>query len=110
MSLQDLPYMGGYPQRVVGPSSAQPILFGVLGHFKGDQKYQALQQVVERPSKFKLPPLQAGRAGPSENSSRDILGPPAKTHIPGIHYGMVPFAGAFMAGHGEIEIYGRESK
>jgi len=97
--------MGGYPQRVVGKSSTQPILFGVLGQFKGDQKFQALQQVVERPASYKLPPLHSGSGG--ANSSRDILGPPAKTHIPGIHYGMMPFAGAFMSGHGEIEIYGR---
>jgi hypothetical protein len=99
--------MGGYPQRVVGKSSTQPILFGVLGQFKGDHKFQALQQVVERPASYKLPPLHSGNSEKGANSSRDILGPPAKTHIPGIHYGMMPFAGAFMSGHGEIEIYGR---
>ena len=110
MSLQDLPYMGGYPQKVVGKSSTQPILFGILGMFKGDEKFQGLQQVVERPSHGKLPPLHSGKADHHGNSDRDILGAPAKTHIPGIHYGMQPFAGAFMSGHGEVEVYGREHK
>ena len=103
--------MGGYPQHVVGKSSTQPTLFGVLGQFRGDQKFQGLQQVVERPSHYKLPPLHSGVGSAKEhgaNSDRDILGHPAKTHIPGIHYGMMPFAGAFMSSHGDIEIYGRE--
>jgi len=103
--MQDLPYMGGYPQRVVGESSTQPTLFGIIGMFKGDQKYQGLQQVVERPSEGKLPPLYSGH---DHETDRGISGHSAKTHIPGIHYGMVPFAGAFMSAHGEIEIYGRE--
>lgn len=107
MSLQDLPYMGGYPQRVIGKSSTQPTLFGVLGMFHSDHKFQGLQQVVERPSHYKLPPLHSGHSEHGANSDRGILGAPAKTHIPGIHYGMVPFAGAFMSGHGEIEVYGR---
>jgi len=107
MSLQDLPYMGGYPQKVVGKSSTQPILFGVLGMFKGDEKFQGLQQVVERKSHGKLPPLHAGKDSHG-NSDRDILGHAAKTHIPGVHYGMVPFAGAFMSSHGEVEVLGRE--
>jgi len=109
MSLQDLPYMGGYPQRVVGASSTQPTLFGVLGMFKSDQKFQGLQQVAERPSHYKLPPLHSGKPEAHHaNSDRDILGHAAKTHIPGVHYGMSPFAGAFMSGHGEVEVYGRE--
>jgi hypothetical protein len=102
--MQTLPYMGGYPQRVVGPSTTQPTLFGVLGMFRDDEKFQALQQVVERPSHFHLPPLYSGREEHC-NTDRHLLGAPAKTHIPGIHHGMVPFAGRFMSNHGNIEIY-----
>lgn len=102
--MQTLPYMGGYPQRVVGESSTQPTLFGVLGMFRDDEKFQALQQVVERPSHFHLPPLSSGRADHC-NTDRGLLGVPAKTHIPGIHYGMQPFAGRFMSAHGNIEVY-----
>jgi hypothetical protein len=102
--MQTLPYMGGYPQRVVGPSSTQPTLFGVLGMFRDDEKFQALQQVVERPSHFHLPKLYSGHADHC-NTDRGLLGSPAKTHIPGIHHGMVPFAGRFMSGHGNIEVY-----
>jgi hypothetical protein len=43
-----------------------------------------------------------GKAGAI--SDRHILGSPAKTHIPGLHHGQVPFAGPFMSGHGEIEV------
>lgn len=103
--MQNLPYMGGYPQRVVGKSSSQPTLFGVIGFFKGDQKTQTLQQVVERPSHYKLPKLIHGQSNQPEhhNTERHLLGKKAATHIPGAHYGMVPFAGRFMSGHGEIE-------
>jgi len=99
----NLPYMGGYPQKVIGESSTQPILFGILGMFKGDQKTQTLQQVVERPSHYKLPPLINEKE--HCNTARGLLGP-SKTHIPGIHHGMVPFAGRFMSEHGHIEVYG----
>jgi len=108
----NLPYMGGYPQKVVGESSTQPVLFGVLGMFKGDQKFQALQQVVERPSSHKIPPVHAVSAATTHNVNTDryLLGPAAKTHIPGIHYGMVPFPGRFMTQHGHIEVYGKREK
>jgi hypothetical protein len=101
--MQTLPYMGGYPHNVVGKSSTQPLTFGVIGMFQGDNKYQALQQVVERSSNYKLPTIYTGRE--HMHSDRCLMGPPAKTHIPNIHYGMVPIAGRFMTEHGHIEIY-----
>lgn len=91
----------GPPQRVVGKSSTQPILFGVIGSHRGDGKYQALQSVFQRPPEAKAPPTLPGTPGPI--SDRHLLGKAGKTHIPGIHHGMVPFAGAFMSGHGDIE-------
>jgi hypothetical protein len=104
MSLQ---YLGesasfGPPQRVLGKSSTQPILFGVIGSFRGDQKTQTLQQKFQRPPNGSLPETMGGKAGAI--SDRHILGSPAKTHIPGLHHGQVPFAGPFMSGHGEIEV------
>lgn len=101
--MQTLPYMGGYPQRVIGNSSTQPITFGVIGMFKGDEKFQALQQVVEGPPNYHLPPLVSSHA--HMNSEKHIMGSPAKTHIPGNHYGMQPFAGRFMTEQGHIEVY-----
>jgi hypothetical protein len=101
--MQYLPYMGGYPQKVVGESSTQPILFGVLGMFKGDQKFQGLQQVVEGKPIGHLPHLVSTHD--HMNSEKHIMGAPAKTHIPGNHYGMVPFAGRFMTEQGHIEVY-----
>lgn len=97
----NLPYLGGYPQKVIGESSTQPILFGVLGMFKGDNKFQALQQVVERPSNYKLPEMVNNKM----NTDRGLMGP-SKTNIPAIHHGMIPFAGRFMSEHGHIEVYG----
>ena len=105
----NLPYMGGYPQRVVGESSTQPTLFGVLGMFKSDNKYQGLQQVVERPSSYKVPPVH-NATGHGVNTIGGLLGPAAKTHVPGIHYGMVPFPGRFMTEHGHIEVYGKRER
>jgi len=105
----NLPYMGGYPQKVVGDSSNQPTLFGVLGMIHENQKYQALQQVVQRPAEYKVPHLISEKA--NMHTDRGLLGPPAKTHIPGLHHSMVPFAGRFMSEHGNVEIYnGRHHK
>ena len=99
----NLPYMGGYPQKVIGESSTQPTLFGVIGMFRGDEKFQALQQVVERPSSFKIPPI---INDPSKIcTDRHLTGVASKTHIPGLHYGMQPFAGRFMTEHGNVEVY-----
>jgi hypothetical protein len=90
----------GPPQRVVGPSTTQPVLFGVIGSFRPDQKYQALQQVFERPSTGPMPKTISGVMGTCNNT----FGKAPKTYIPGIHHGMVPFSGAFMSGHGDIEV------
>jgi len=102
--MQNLPYMGNYPQKVVGKDSTQPILFGVIGAHKQSNKYQALQQVVEHTPHGELPPT-VSSTHTHMNTDKHLLGHPAKTHIPGIHYGMVPFAGRFMSQHGEIEVY-----
>jgi hypothetical protein len=111
MSLQALPYMKP-ASKVTGAGSTQPTLFGVMGMFAKDERFAGVQQqIIGKPSVpgAKLPPLHAGSAA-AGNTDRDLLGPPAKTRIPPMHYGMVPFAGHFMSAHGDIEVYGRESK
>lgn len=89
----------GPPQKVVGPSSTQPILFGVIGSHRPDQKFQALQTIFQRPADGAIPKTISGVM----DTSRNTFGKAPKTTIPGIHHGMVPFAGAFMSGHGDIE-------
>jgi hypothetical protein len=90
----------GPPSKVVGPSTTQPSLFGVIGAFRPDQRFQALQQVFERPADGAIPKTMSGHI----NTSRNTFGKAPKTYIPGLHYGQVPFAGAFMSGHGDIEV------
>jgi len=102
--MQNLPYMGGYPQKVIGKDSTQPILFGALGMFHESQRYQALQQVVQGKPDGKIPRV-IESTHVHHNTERNSITPPAKTHIPNIHYGMVPFAGRFMTEHGHIEVY-----
>jgi hypothetical protein len=94
-----LPYMGGYPQKVVGPFSTQPTLFGVIGRFKESNKTQTLQTLVSKPGTGKIPGTMSEKS--ATQSMRGLLGPAAKTHIPGLHHGMVPFAGRFMSHVGE---------
>lgn len=108
MSLQALPYMKP-ASKVTGIGSSQPTLFGVMGMFAKDERFSGVQQQIIGKSVGKLPPLHAGSAA-AGNTDRELLGPPAKTCIPGVHYGMVPFAGHFMSAHGDIEVYGRETK
>lgn len=106
MPLQDLPYMKP-ASKVTGPGSTQPTLFGVLGMFGRDERFAGVQQQIIGKSSGKLPPLHSGSAS-AGNTDRSLLGPPSKTHIPPMHYGMIPFAGHFMSAHGDIEVYGRD--
>jgi hypothetical protein len=93
--------------KVTGAGSTQPTLFGVMGMFAKDERFAGVQQQIIGKSSGKLPPLHAGSAA-AGNTDRDLLGPPAKTHVPPMHYGMVPFAGHFMSAHGDVKVYGRE--
>jgi hypothetical protein len=79
-----------------------------MGMFARDERFAGVQQQIIGKSSGKLPPLHAGSAA-AGNTDRDLLGPPAKTHVPAVHYGMVPFAGHFMSAHGDIEVYGRDA-
>lgn len=93
-------YAMGPPQNVVGSSTDQPSLFGVIGSFRGDNKFQALQQKFVRNPTQPIPKTISGVM----TTDRNTFGKAPKTYIPGLHHGQVPFAGPFMSAHGDMEV------
>lgn len=106
-----LPYMGGYPNKVYGKYSTQPTTFGVIGMFKESNKSQSLQNLVIDKVHTKTSGLEndANDVKHGRNTERKLLGAVSKTHIPALHYGMVPFAGRFMSNVGDYQVYGKHS-
>ena len=87
------------PRRMGGKGAPRDTVFGVLGHTKMDPMTRSLGGMVVSTTKG------AGavdrRAAESvkkvhKNTEKHIVGPASKTHVPGVHTGMIPFAGQYM--------------
>ena len=85
------------PREMRGEGAPRQMVFGVLGHTKESSKMKSLGGLVhERPS-AKVRKGTVEHHSQHVRTERHITGPAAKTHIPGAHFGMVPYAGQFMA-------------
>ena len=76
--------------------------FGVLGATKmADPHQRSLQGLIlDTKADARIPSgllTDKGMMKKHENSERHILGPASKTHIPGMHFGQVPYPGHFMS-------------
>ena len=102
--MSEMPYLRviDEPFRMKGAGAPRDTVFGVLGKTKEDGKMRSLGGLVaySKPSA----PIPKGNVEhhPREVTERHIIGPPSKTHIPGGHYAMVPYAGQFMSHMGKV--------
>ena len=87
-------------RRTEGKGSTQPTIFGVLGRTKMDPYQSSLQNLVlnTKPSagvpsdlKSDMMVLHHG------NTERSCVSKAPATHIPGMHFGQVPYAGYYMS-------------
>ena len=85
-----------------GSGAPRSTVFGVLGRTMYDSHSRSVGGLVldtkERAPLGKGTTVAASQI--HENTERGLLGPAAKTHIPGSHYGMKPYAGFFRSAVG----------
>ena len=95
----DSPYLEvvDEPRMMRGEGAPRSTVFGVLGRTLESPKMKSLGGLVSRTAEGKI------GAGTVEDkprlisTERRITGPPSKTKISGMHYGMVPYPGKYMA-------------
>ena len=87
------------PRQMKGKGAPRDTTFGVLGKTKEDPKMRSLGGLVQHAASG---PLKKGTTEKARSitTERDITGPAAKTHIPGAHFGQVPYAGVYMSNMG----------
>jgi hypothetical protein len=73
------------------------MVFGVLGRTMESDKMKSLGGLVQESTKTRAPKVAVSASKEPKNTDRKILGPSAKTHIPGGHQGQVPYAGQWMS-------------
>ena len=85
------------PRKMRGKGSPRDTLFGVLGHTKADSEMRSLGGLMVSTTKGVSAADSAESASAvRKNTEHHLVGKASKTHIPGKHMGMVPFAGQFM--------------
>ena len=83
-----------------GKGAPRSTVFGVLGQTKFDPFQRSLGGLVKHTADGKI---QRGTLHKGfMMTERDIMGNVGKTHIPGVHQGQVPYAGAFMSHVGKM--------
>ena len=85
------------PRRMGGKGAPRQTVFGVLGMTMEDSKTKTLGGLVKESTKVSAPKVAVKASSEKKNTDRHILGPAAKTPIPGAHTGQVPYAGMFMS-------------
>ena len=89
------------PRRMKGVGAPRQTLFGVLGRTVEDPLSKSLGGLVKESTKVDAPKVSMKASKEPKNTERHILGKAAKTHIPGVHQGQVPYAGQWMSAVGK---------
>lgn len=100
MPSHETPYLEvvDMPRKMAGKGAPREIVFGVLGHTTGDSEMKTLGGLVsDTKADGPAPPHKKPRVDKSEHK---IAGRASRTHIPGVHMGMVPYVGHFMSAVG----------
>jgi hypothetical protein len=78
-----------------GKGAPRETTFGVIGHTKMDPQSRSLGGLVHHTADA---PIQKGTLHRGhEMTERNIEGRVSKTKVPGAHFGMIPYVGAFMS-------------
>lgn len=84
-----------------GKGAPRSTVFGAIGRTKIDPYQRSLGGLIiettSGPGTKEKPVLSEKKAKAAGNTERSLLGPSGKTHIAGAHYGMIPYAGAYMS-------------
>lgn len=101
--MNKLPYLQvvDMPRMMGGVGAPRPTVFGVLGITKDDHYTRSLGGLIETTTPGPKPKVTVAASSEPKNTERNIIGPAAKTHVNGHHFGQVPYAGAYMSHLGD---------
>lgn len=86
-----------FPRRMAGKGAPQRTVFGVLGHTMEDPYTKSLGGLVKNSKPSASAPATIKTTKRTDETVHHIAGAPSKTHIPGAHFGQVPYAGKYMS-------------
>lgn len=98
--MAETPYMEveDQPRVMKGKGAPRSTVFGVLGRTKMDPYTKVLGGLVhETTGSKKVHKGEIHKVSLLDKTERRIAGAPSKTHLPGAHFGQVPYAGQFMS-------------
>lgn len=87
------------PRTMSGKGAPSQTIFGVIGATAYDPLQKSLGGLVSN-TKSSASNNPAKSASSMPQTQRSILGAPAKTPIPGEHYGQIPYAGKYQSTEG----------
>lgn len=88
-------------RRMAGKGAPESTVFGVIGRTKLSSESRSLGGLVkETKASAAIQPGTLVHDTKLANTERHVIGPAPKTHIPGTHYGQVPYAGEYMSKKG----------
>ena len=85
------------PRQMKGEGAPRSTVFGVLGRTKESPLTKSLGGLVMETTKGSVPKGSFPAKDAYRNTEHHIIGHAAKTKVSGMHYGQVPYPGAFMA-------------
>ena len=103
--LNKTPYLQvvDFPRMMEGKGAPRSTVFGAIGRTKIEPYSKSLGGLVETTtpgaSHFDKEAVEKASAVP-RNTDFHIIGHPAKTKVPGHHYGQMPYAGAYRSALG----------
>ena len=94
----------GQPRMMEGVGAPRSTVFGVIGRTQMDPYQRSLGGLVhETTGNKRVRPGEVHMVKTSmQNTDNHILGPASKTHMPGQHYGQVPYPGMFQSHLGMV--------
>lgn len=105
-----IPYLAVQDPKIQmkGAGAPRSTVFGVLGRLPKNEEHVGVKTLGGLVKDSKVGHYLPGThmsAKEAERSvgqtSRHILGKAAKTHVPGVHYGQIPYAGYYMSAVGK---------
>lgn len=88
------------PRTMTGKGAPSQTIFGVIGATAYDPLQKSLGGLVSNTKSSAAGKNPAKAADSMPQTQRSIIGPAAKTPMPGEHYGQVPYAGKYMSTEG----------
>ena len=87
------------PKMMAGKGAPRSTTFGVLGMTKETGMHRSLGGLVQHTVHGKVPAHMSEKKAEKSigQTERHILGHASRTHIPGAHYGQVPYPGAYQS-------------